>query len=381
MPLYMHRDCFPSIDQSIAARTSLPFRPSDVKDALFAMKPWKAPGVDGFQAGYYQRHWETVGKDICVELATKTIANRLKQLMPLIIGTTQSSCVAGRHIFDNIVIAQEAIHSMRNKSGKTGTMALKVDLEKAYDRVSWAFLFDTLNEAKLLAALVDMIMKQGCPLLPYLFVLCMERLAHGIEHAVKADVRTAKAFSNVLEEFCGSSGMKVRQCLGVPLLYRKVSKLTYARILDKMKAKIANWNIAQLSLAGRITLAQVVLSTMSLYAMQTSKLPVGVCAEMAKEIREFIWGSDRSNQRLSKACWEIFKQPMSLWATLLCSKYKFDPLLGFDPIAPASCTPFWRLICSSWDTMRRNLVWALGKGSSVQFWNQRWVPALHGTTF
>ncbi|KAG6396882.1 hypothetical protein SASPL_143040 [Salvia splendens] len=301
-------------DHGIAERTSLPFRPNDVKNALFAMKPWKAPGVDRFQAGFYQRHWETIGKDICVE---------------------------------------EAIHSMRNKPGRIGTMALKVDLEKAYDRISWAFLFDTLNEAKLSAALVDVIMKcvstssmqlfwngnltesfkpsrglrLGCPLSPYLFVLCMERLAHGIERAVRADVRTAEAFSNVLDEFCGSSGMNVStaktslffsknvdiekrriiknllgvrvvndfgQYLGVPLLHRKVSKLTYAHILDKMKAKIANWNTAQLSLASRITLAQAVLCTMPLYAMQTSKFPVGVCAKMGKEIRGFIWGSDKS---------------------------------------------------------------------------------------
>lgn len=148
---------------------------------------------------------------VVYKLVTKTIASRLKQIMPLIIGPTQSSFVADRHITDNIFIAQEAIHSMKRKSGKKWVMALKVDLEKAYDQVSWAFLFDTLHEEKLPANLVNVIMtcvatismqvlwngnltesftpsrglRQGCPLSSYLFVLCMERLAHGIDHAVR----------------------------------------------------------------------------------------------------------------------------------------------------------------------------------------------------
>ena len=78
--------------------------------------------------------------NVLYKLVTKTIANRLKHMMPIIIGPTQSSFVAGA---DNIVVAQEVIHSMRRKTGKKGIMGLKVDLEKAYDRVSWAFLFDT----------------------------------------------------------------------------------------------------------------------------------------------------------------------------------------------------------------------------------------------
>ena len=37
---------------------------AEVKQALFDMAPSKAPGVDGFTAGFYQRHWDVVGEDI-----------------------------------------------------------------------------------------------------------------------------------------------------------------------------------------------------------------------------------------------------------------------------------------------------------------------------
>lgn len=44
-------------------------------------------------------------------------------------------------IFDNILVAFEALHSMTNhKTSKTGYMAHKLDMSKTYDRVKWSFL-------------------------------------------------------------------------------------------------------------------------------------------------------------------------------------------------------------------------------------------------
>lgn len=90
-------------------------------------------------------------------------------------------------------------------------MAIKVDLEKAYDRLSWDFIYETLREFGLPTILVRLIMecittatmqllwngeiteiftpsrgiRQGDPISPYIFVLCIERLSHGINDAVK----------------------------------------------------------------------------------------------------------------------------------------------------------------------------------------------------
>ena len=44
-------------------------------------------------------------------------------------------------IFDNIMMAHETIHSIKNKSnGKVGLLAVKLDMTKAYDMVEWDFL-------------------------------------------------------------------------------------------------------------------------------------------------------------------------------------------------------------------------------------------------
>lgn len=147
---------------------------------------------------------------VAYKTVTKIIANRLQALLPDLIGPQQTSFVPGRHMIDNIVITQKVIHSMRRKSGKTGFMAIKVDLEKAYDRLNWSFIFDTLKQTGLPLNLSRLIMecvtspsmnilwngeitekffpgrgiRQGDPLSPYIFVLCIERLGHGIYQAM-----------------------------------------------------------------------------------------------------------------------------------------------------------------------------------------------------
>src|SRR4051812_43067631 len=128
------------------------------------MEPWKAPGIDGYQAGFYQTSWSIVGEDVCntvinyfergtidkefnrtiihlipkletptsitqfrpislctviYKIVTKLIVNKLKIVIPSIVGPAQTSFVSGRHITENIIIAQEVIHTMRTKTGKT----------------------------------------------------------------------------------------------------------------------------------------------------------------------------------------------------------------------------------------------------------------------
>lgn len=61
--------------------------------------------------------------------------NRMKKVMPLLVDESQTSFVGGRHIMDNVIIVQEVIHSMKLRSEKKGWIVLKVDMEKAYDRL------------------------------------------------------------------------------------------------------------------------------------------------------------------------------------------------------------------------------------------------------
>lgn len=50
------------------------------------------------------------------------------------------------------------IHSLHKMKGKVGYFAIKVDLSKAYDKINWSFIENTLLEVGLPNHLIDVIM-------------------------------------------------------------------------------------------------------------------------------------------------------------------------------------------------------------------------------
>ena len=65
--------------------------------------------------------------------------------MDELISPNQSSFISSRQWANNIIIAQELIHSMQNMKYAKGFMAIKIDLKNAYDRVNREFLLDTFS--------------------------------------------------------------------------------------------------------------------------------------------------------------------------------------------------------------------------------------------
>lgn len=49
------------------------------------------------------------------------------------------------------------MHTMQSKTGKKGFLAIKVDLEKAYDRIRLDFLKESLDDVGLPKVLIDSI--------------------------------------------------------------------------------------------------------------------------------------------------------------------------------------------------------------------------------
>ena len=92
------------------------------------------------------------------KVVTKIIVARLQPYLDKLISPMQTAFVPGRKGIDNIIIAQEIMHSLGKKKGRTGYVALKIDLEKAYDKLEWNFIKDMLIRVSLSMDIIDVIM-------------------------------------------------------------------------------------------------------------------------------------------------------------------------------------------------------------------------------
>lgn len=72
----------------------------------------------------------------------------MKYVFLEIIFPHQSAFVKGRHISDNILIAHEVIRFLKNDKSNNHHIAIKIDMNKAYDQVKWEtviFMMDKIG--------------------------------------------------------------------------------------------------------------------------------------------------------------------------------------------------------------------------------------------
>lgn len=69
-PTSLHLRAIPKIPPELSELLTRPVLEGEVKEALFSMDPYKAPGPDGFQPVFFRNYWHVISKDIWFLVAT-----------------------------------------------------------------------------------------------------------------------------------------------------------------------------------------------------------------------------------------------------------------------------------------------------------------------
>ena len=194
------------------------------------------------------------------KILSKLLDNWIKPLLRKLISPLQGGFIEGRYTLDNVIHVQEAMQSSFQRQEKG--MLIKIDVANSLDKVRLSFLYKVLLSFGFSSAFVNLIkswtdkpwaaplingrptnffqatrgLRQGCPLLSFLYILMVESLSRklsiekeaeiipGIKSAIGVDsinhalyakdslllrgasLRMARAFKEILQNFCLITG-------------------------------------------------------------------------------------------------------------------------------------------------------------------------------
>ncbi|GJS57688.1 hypothetical protein Tco_0652472 [Tanacetum coccineum] len=213
-------------------------------------------------------------------------------------------------------------------------VALKVDIQKAYDIADWSFLEHILKGF----GFHDTMINQGDPMSPYLFTMVMEVLTL----IIQSKVEHISILKDVIKEFRRVVGLlpnynkstiifggltqeeqkdildiapfKVEKLLikylGVPITSKRLGIKECKCLTDKVESRVTNWRNKSLTYIGRLMLVALVLESIHVYWASIFLLPMGVINDINRLLKNFLWNQHDGTKGSFKVAWENIK---SLW--------------------------------------------------------------------
>ena len=193
-------DNLPKVPETVAADLEVPLALKELHTALQGMEGGKAPGIDGLPVEFYREFWSEMGEDLltvfnesfkdmtlplscrravitllpkkgdlqeiknwrpvsllCTDykILSKALANRLKEVMDMVIHQDQTYCVPGRSILDNVSLIRDILDISSSLGVDVGLISL--DQQKAFDQVEYPYLWNTLESFGFSPGLIAMI--------------------------------------------------------------------------------------------------------------------------------------------------------------------------------------------------------------------------------
>jgi hypothetical protein len=161
-----------------------------------------------------------------------------------------------------------------------------------------------------------------------------------------------------------------------------------------------------MSAAAKEVLIKAVAQAMPTYTMSVFKIPLGICDELTRIIREFWWGVENGKRKtawvawkqltrkkcggglgfkdlrifnralLARQAWRLIQFPDSLCARLLKTKYYPRGCL-IDTVFCANSSYTWQSLLHGLELLKKGIIWRVGCGSQIRIWRDPWIPRAH----
>ncbi|KAL9683059.1 hypothetical protein QQ045_014873 [Rhodiola kirilowii] len=319
------------------------------------------------------------------KIISSILNSRLRPVLPRIISQGQCGFIPGRSMMDSIALAHDLTCHINN-GHRGGNIIMKIDMSKAYDRVSWLFLIRTPKAMGFSDRWCDLIfrnisncyysvlwdgssfghfksnqgVRQGDPLSPSLFVICMEvfsrMIHHGgrsgriepfftktgvvqISHLLYADdmliftnglKHSLERLLAIINLYCANSGQQLNPLkstiffddhipeerrrsilritgfaagafptiyLGAPLFPGRVKIIHFQGIEDKIRTRIGGWIGNLLSMGGKIIIIESILNSLLTHILAALPTPVTVINRISSLFASFLWDNNGQKRR------------------------------------------------------------------------------------
>ncbi|XP_062005881.1 uncharacterized protein LOC133723064 [Rosa rugosa] len=201
----------------------------------------------------------------------------------------QNAFIPGRQIQDNLILAYEAYHYLKLKNSKSDhELALKLDMNKAYDRVEWDFLeapllkfgFDskwaTTANCQTLCSIID----TYCVALGQSVNYEKSSIFFSANTPPKAQYEIAVVLNIAISNEPGTY-------LGLPTHWGNSKKKALTYIRDRIKQKLDGWNANVLSQVGR----EILIKAVAMVVINS-------------DIANFWWGSNGNKGTIHWKAWD-----------------------------------------------------------------------------